>query len=242
MEALINEEVRRPIMQFSAATLADLAALSAHEGLSKSLRLSLASLVRRISPELADMPDGPMLHELVREFEELDPSLVPPSIREAFAAESARRDPALRARLDALIARWSEVEPAKIVPFVGRGPKVQKLVSVAVPAASDRSERKPREPRAEAGSSRASSSAPKPRMQVVDERRHQWMTDAAIDRLSRYVENGLLEDVLVAAIRVAARAEFPDMTSGEIQQHLRNLQNGGKVRLSAGRWRVVLGR
>jgi hypothetical protein len=242
LEILVQDALRRPITQLSGVTLASLCALTEVEELPKALRKALLAFNDRTGQELADLPDGGALDAELAELEPLPATEIPAALRQHIdrEANAMHRSEAARKRLNALLESWLGVDPEPVT--LGRGrPVIQKSQSVGhpeeprrrAPAARETSPRTPKEDKPT-----APRAAP---VRYVDEARQRWIQEQILERLSSYLEHGLLEDVLVAGVRHRARATYPDLTSNEVVSFLKDLQNSGRARVSAGRWRRVLG-
>lgn len=240
LDILVQETLRRPIVQVSAATIADIVALAECTALPKSLRPSLQRFADRVGPEIADLPPGEPFESFLAEIEQIPAEKVPAPMRTALANESSNRID-YRARLDAMLAVINEVPPETVVPGTAKT-KIQRMKTTtdADNEIADRP-RSPRTPKAKSATNADGKPAKVAPIKYVDVDRQKWVTDQLLERLSEYVESGLREDVLLAGLRHRARAEYPDLNPPEILGVLRALQDGGRVKHSAGRWRRVIG-
>jgi hypothetical protein len=238
LEIVVQEALRRPLVQLSAETIADMVALAEVESLPKALKRAFAGFADRTAPEIADLPSGEPIGEFLEELEAVDPAKVPRKLREVMAAEGqGLRLLVERERILNLVARWSDTPPEPVVLGQGRGPVIHRMRTAQAPVEP---KAKPT-PRGDRSDEPVKKAKPVPRPKLVDEDRHKWITDLLLDRLADYLEQGLREDVLIAGVRHRARAEYPDITAPEITGILRELQDASRVRHAAGRWRRVLG-
>jgi len=237
----VQDAVRSPVTQLSGPTIAAMIAFADADFLPKALKGQFQDFANRVPRELADLPHGGPMEEILAELDKLEPEFVPAVLRTA-AVKQAEQRPAYRSRWEALTEKWSAVEPTPITPVAP-----QMVVHRVHKTAS------PEEPKRRAASaaprgsgSSTSAAAPKvPRaapVKFVDQDRHKWLSEQALERLSEYLEQGLREDVLVTGLRHRARAQYPDLTPLEIVGVLKELANSGRVRVSAGRWKRVIGR
>ncbi len=231
LEILIQDAIRKPIVQLSPQTLTDLVALSEVDELPRSLRRDLGVFAGRVGQEIADLPDGGVLKDFLHGLDEVDAKAIPGTIREYVAREVEReaRDPQDREVAQGLLEKWGAEDPEP----VAIGTEEPKITRAAPPeddeAASSSSGRakKKRAPRA--------SSA----MTVEDADRVRWISSACLEKLTQYREKGLAEPVLIAGIRKDAEERYSDLMPYEITKVLRTLQDAGQVRRSAGRWSRV---
>jgi hypothetical protein len=185
------------------------------------------------------MPNGEPFDSFLAELAGLETTRVPNPVRVAVSREVDldSRGEHSRQRVSDLLSRWSETPPAAVVLGTGK-PQIQRMKTLNAEEPKKRAAT-PRAPRAEG------TPAPKPAraapVRVVDADRYQLLVDLCLERLSDYREHGLKEDVLVAGVRHRAKSDYPDVTVIEIMTVLRELQDGGRVRHSAGRWKRVLG-
>jgi hypothetical protein len=242
LEVTVAEPLRRPLVQLSGQTIADLIALKDVEALSKSLRRGFALFADRVIPELADLPLADLVI-LLDELEALEPSIIPVELRDALYVESEERDEVVRARMKALVDGWRLVPPAPIVLGKGKPPVIHRVRNHDADA-DQAARRRERRPIMGSGSERPPREAKIPRekpVKLVDVDRVNWLNEILLERLSDYLEQGLREDVLVAGVKHRARADYPDLTPVEILTALRELQDNNRVKHSAGRWRRVIG-
>lgn len=229
LEILIQDAIRKPMLQLSHQTLADLVALSEVEELPRGLRRDLGAFAGRVGQEIADLPDGSAMKNFLAGFDEVDARIVPSTIRDYIAREVEReaRDPRDRELAQGLLEKWEGAEPEP-VSLGTVEPRIQRADAVAPPESDEKPTRgsKPRKPRA----------ASSPAQTHEDAERSRWIAATALEKLTQYREKGLAETVLVAGIRKEAAELYPDLMPYEITKVLRGLQDNGQVRRSAGRW------
>ena len=241
LDIQVQEPLRRPIVQLSAATIADMVALSEIESLSRLLRQRLVAFTERMSREVVDLPNGEPVESFLTELGELAPERVPTAVREAVAHEATRdsRADGVRAHASELVTRWSGTPPVAAAPGTSK-PKIQRMTPIEAP--EDKPKRTPAHMREEVPREPTPKAAPRVApVKVVDEDRRKMLVELCLDRLTDYREQGLKEDVLVAGIRHRARTEYADVSPLEIVGVLKELQEVGRVRHSAGRWKRVVG-
>ena len=234
LEILIQDAIRKPIGMLSHQTLADLVALSEVDDLPRTLSRDLDAFATRVGKEIADLPKtGNEMRRFLAGFGELDPRKVPDTIREYLETEAQReeRDPRDRELAKELLAQWSEQEPERVT-LGTTAPRIQRAEAVAQDDEDDISNsravraRKPR-----------TVSAPVQTQEDVE--RTRWISTTVLERLAPYREKGLAELVLVAGVRKDAADSYPDLMPFEITKVLRQLQDSGQVRHSAGRWSMA---
>lgn len=241
LEILVSEPLRRPIGQLSAATVADMVALSEVELPNKALHKQLVAFTERMAREVADLPNGEPIESWLAELAAVDPARVPEPLRRAIAAEAQRdgRDAAVRVRAQQLLDGFAATPAAPVVLGSGK-PSIQRMrTEPVIPEQLRRAPAGARAPR------EARERAPKPARpaptRTIDIDRHNRIVELCLERLDDYREQGLKEDVLVAGVKHRARNEYPDLTPAEITGVLRELAATGRVKQSAGRWRRILG-
>lgn len=226
--------LRRPIGQIAPVNLMDLVELASTEGRPKDIDAALQRFVDGIARQVADIPHGQSWHQYLQDLEELEPSAVPHRFRAMLRAETVER-PDTTARVQRLLDKWATAEPT---PFelgtrkarVQRAEMVQPRSPSPEPSSAPREGGRARQPKAE-----RPPSAPKPRP-IMDLDRHHFVVSQALERLGRNPEKGLLETVLVAGVRHAAKELYPDLTPHEVVAILRQLKDSNRLRYSAGRW------
>jgi hypothetical protein len=225
--------LRRPIGQIAPVNLMDLVELASTPGRPKEIDAALQRFVDGIARQVADIPHGRSWDQFLQDLEELAPAAVPHRFRAMLAAETVER-PDTTARVQRLLEKWATAEPT---PFeLGtRKARVQRAEMVQPRAPSPEPSSAPREGRARAPRSERAPSAPKPKP-ITDIDRHQFVVAQALERLGRNPEKGLLETVLVAGVRHAAKERYPDLTPHEVIAILRQLKDANRLRYSAGRW------
>lgn len=227
--------VNRPLSQVAAATLADLLALASHEGLKGKAAVRLRGYAERVARELHDVPSGAPLASWMDGFESLDPAEVPVALREIVAQEAARREGPEVARIRALLDVWGEVEP---IEFVFGQPRVH---------ARQLTEGRRRKEPVKGGQARASAAEPAaPRRAAAtrapspkpssDPARASWVRQLVLERLRNASGGGLLEPVLVAAVRHRSRDRYPELGDADVKEVLRGMSAQGEIKLSARRW------
>lgn len=229
IEVLIQDAIRKPILQISPETLTDLVALSELETLPKPLRRDLGMFAGRVSQEIADLPDGQVIREFLNKLDEVDGVRVPDTIREYILRESERdeRAPEGRERAQGLLVKWETLDPEPVL-LSTQAPRIQQVAEEP----PENEEKSPRQPRR---------TAKKKRQDPEDPELARWMSKAILEKLTLYRDAGLAESVLVAGIRKDAEQIWPTLMPWEITKMLRSLQQAGQVRRSAGRW-VRVGR
>lgn len=238
LDILVQDAFRRPLVQLSAITVADLMALAEVESLPKALRRGLVGFAERMGPEIRDLPDGEPFAEWLTELESLPAPKVPKQLRTFMLKEIEARFE-VRPRVQAILDAWDREEPEVVVPGTGK-PVIHRLKTAGVEGAPAPL---PRAPKAE-GAAKVAKAPKVPKaapVKLVDNDRLTWVRDVVLERLADYIEQGLREDVLLAGIKHRARADYPDLTPPEVIGVLKDLQTAGRVRHSAGRWRRVLG-
>ncbi len=240
LEAQLPDLLRKPIGQIAPLNVMDLVELAATEGRPRPTERALQGFVAGLPRQLADIPRGRSWDVFLVDVEELPADRVPLVFRRMIEAESAQR-PDSAPRVERLLARWAGVEPA---PFVlnARSAKIQRATMAepkVEPSKADRATRAPREP----GEPRAprAKAEPKPKVErtkvVADIERQDFVIQQALERLANVSgDKGLLEVVLIASIKHAAKEKYPDMIPGEITGVLKALRDRNRVRYSAGRW------
>ena len=78
--------------------------------------------------------------------------------------------------------------------------------------------------------------APRRKAAVADPAKAAFVQQVALERLGAVGERGLIEAVLIAAIRARGKDDFSDLLPHEVTAVLRSLKDAGRVRYSAGRW------
>jgi len=232
LEILVQDAVRKPIAQISAATVCDLIALSEVADLPKSLARDLSSFSFRAGQEIADLPDGGPLQEFVEDLDAVHATRVPKALRSHVVREATRddREPIGRARVTALVSRWQGTEP-EVVVLGTVAPKIHRAPAVE--------HEEPIKAHEKVVRARAAKPEPKPRP-VADPDREKWLADAILARLARYREAGLAEAVLVAGLQAEGRASYPDLAPFEIKRVLESLATTGKVRRNVSRWAATM--
>lgn len=233
LEVTITDVLRRPMSQIEPSTLVDLLALAEADPPS-ALGASTDRFRERIAREISDIPDGSSWVEFLGELGELPGERVPTWLRERLLADGAREDRAVKSAQQAAdtVAGWADSPPE---PFsLGkRGVRVAKAA-----AAARRDEERPdrvRKPRKAAGG--GSSAAPKRRAPpVLDQERQTLLLQIIQERLARYTENGLAENVLLIGVRKQAAATDSGVSGSDILAALKELESRGVVRNTARRW------
>jgi hypothetical protein len=240
LEAQLPEILRRPMGQIAPVNVMDLVELAATDGRPKTTDRALQRFVAELPRQLADIPRGKSWETFLVDLEELPGDRVPHVYRRLVEAEAKTRTDTWP-RVEALLAQWASAEPA---PFVmnARHVRVQRA-TMAEPkpevSRAERATRAPKEPR-EPGT-RAPKAPKEPKAErtavVVDIERRDFVIQQALERLGRTTsDKGLLEAVLLAGIKHAAKDRYPDMIPGEILAILRQLKDHNRVKYSAGRW------
>jgi len=222
LEIQIQDLLRRPVGQLAPANLMDLLALAEHPSPPSAIQDALTKFVIRVKKEVADLPAGASWDQFVVDVGGVDAAVVPAGFRDLIS-DQLQRDDRDNAPLEALLEKWSPVQPT---PFeVG---EVAPTIEHAKPARAPRASR-----RASPGAGRARPSA------VTDDERVRTITDICMERLSNASDSGLKELVLVAGVRHRAKQQYPNVTPNEVTAVLKSLKASGRVRYSAGRWSSV---
>jgi hypothetical protein len=229
IEVLIQDAIRKPILQISPETLTDLVALSELESLPTPLRRDLGVFTGRVSQEIADLPDGQVIREFLEGLDEIDGERVPETIRSYILRESERdgRAPEGREQAQGLLTKWGAQDPESL-ELSSETPRIQQV------------EEAPRDEEPVAAPHKAKRKKPKKR-DTEDPEKAKWLSAAILEKLTLYRDAGLAEAVLIAGIRKDAEETYPALMPWEINKVLRTLQQAGQVRRTAGRW-VRVGR
>lgn len=242
LEVVVPDAISATLGQYSPATLADMMALAELEQAPKRLVKDLQNFARRIENEIADLPSGPGIIAFADGLAELPAARVPLRLRAAVAREAERpekRTPADRARLRAALEGWGEQPPEPFPLGGGRGPRVIRTTETREPPPkADERRRGPREAAERAPRGERPSPSPRPTrtVAVADPERVKWIERQVTERLEPYGDKGLKEVVLLAGVRHAARATYPDLQQPEITAAMQHLKAVGRIRYSAGRW------
>lgn len=247
LEVTITEALRRPLPQLEVAALVDLYALAESDAPSKPLKRDLEQFRSRIDREIADLPDGSVWTAFVGELERLEPQRISAGFRVLLSdlVSQEGRAPSSRATLAPLQGVWAEI-PAE--PFVvgGGSARVEKheVMNRSEPLTNRRgigiSESKPKKQRRSRAASGGSS---KPKKIVVppktiDLEKLAFLSERCMERLAKYRDKGLAEQILVVGVRKQAEESFPDTSSRDVVETLKHMEKQGKVKKSAGRWMV----
>lgn len=221
LQVLAPEALGVPLGQLEPSTLVDLIALSEiSEQLPTAFHRDLVKFRKRMFDQITDLPDGPVLAELVGELSSLEAAAIPQTLREFLAELLTKRVHAdALQNLQALAERLVDTPP-QVLTLPTPAPKVSKA-----PAKATRKATKSAKPKR----TRISASQ-------VDERRAEWIEEDVLDRLSNYGNRGLKQSVIVAGTRY--RASWKDLSEAEVLAVLRRLKRESKVRYSAGRWMI----
>lgn len=224
LEVTITDAIRKPMAQLTPVTLADLIALAESDKAPKSLRAGLDRMLDRMGREISDVPDGPPWAEFVGEVSSLDAERVPGWLRTHLVEEGSRegRDPASAALVAKAAEGWEDTEPKAFDVGAGSAPMIRST-KAAKPSAQSRS-KKP--------VTRRATRKPDP----VDEALIDHLIQVCSDRLSRYTERGLAEQVLMVGIRKQVQAEHPQVRGSHVLAALKEMEDRGLLRKSAGRW------
>ena len=237
LQVQLPDLLRRPIGQIAPANLMDLIELASTPGRPKEIDASLQRYVDGIARQVADIPHGRSWESYLEDLEELAPEAVPHRFRALLEAESVER-PDTTTRVRKILDRWATGEPQAFQISVGKA-KIQRAEMVQPrgpspePSSAPRDRDGTRTPRAPKGNKIPPVPKPKP---IADLDRHQFVVSQALERLGRNPEKGLLETVLVAGVRHAAKERYPDMTPLEVITVLKALKESNRLRYSAGRW------
>lgn len=238
LEVKLQGVLSLPISQIAPINVMDVLALSEREDAPRAIRTPLANFLARIRREISDIPAGEAWKDFLDGLVELPGHRVPQLFREMFDGV-VDKDQLEAKRASEMLEGWNSVEPE---PFV-IGQKSTYVVKAAAVEKSETASRKrtagldeedePKPKREKAGPA-----APrKPRDIPVDLAKLGWIRKCAMERLADSPENGLADNVLVAGIRFRAKEHYPSLTPVEIIAVLRELENNGQVKHSAGRWR-----
>ena len=224
------------VSRLSPSDLIDMFSLGVAEGVSKSLGRDLDVFAKRIENEVADLPDGGPIAELVIALQDIPAERIPLRFRELLTREAERETRAKgeRGLLKSLLDSLEGVEPEAFPLGEGAGPRVTSTEE-APPKSSLKSEKSTK------GKAKSTRSKKVPvrsaRAVVVDNPdQTKWLRRLLMERLSGYSESGLAEVVLMAGVRHAAREEYPHLINGDIMKVLKALKETGQIRYSAGRW------
>lgn len=237
LEAQLPEILRRPMGQIAPTNVMDLVELASTAGRPKATERALQRFVTEIPRQLADIPRGRSWDLFLSDLEEIPADRVPHAFR-AMVANEAKTRPDSAGRVEPLLAKWSGAEPA---PFTmnARHVRVQRATMVEPTPEPTRAERSMRPPREPGERAPREPKAPKPERPkaVLDIERQEFVIQQCLERLGRTSsDKGLLEAVLVAGVKHAAKDRYPDMIPGEILGVLRALKDKNRVKYSAGRW------
>ena len=236
LQVQLPDLLRRPIGQIAPMNLMDLIELASTPGRPKEVDAALQRYVDGIARQVADIPHGRSWEQYLEDLEELAPTAVPHRFRQLLEAESEDR-PDTTARVRRILDRWATAEPEPF-PLSTRTARIQRAEMVQPRGPSPEPSSAPRErdgSRARAPKAEKTPSAPRPKA-ITDLDRHQFVVSQALERLGRNPEKGLLETVLVAGVRHAAKDRYPDMTPHEVISVLKQLKDTNRLRYSAGRW------
>lgn len=224
LEVTITDAIRKPMAQLTPVTLADLVALAESDNAPKSLRAGLDRMLDRMGREIADVPDGAQWVELVQEVTSLDAARIPGWLRTHLVEEGHRegRDPASAEVVDEAAQGWEGTDPKPFEIGSGSAPMIRST-KAAKPSAASRS-KKPVTRRATR------------KADPVDEAMLEHIVQVCTDRLSRYTERGLAEQVLLVGIRKQVQSEHPHVRGTHVLAALKEMEDRGVVRKSAGRW------
>jgi len=226
--------VQRPLHQLAGGTLADLLALCELEELAPAMKVRLRNYPERVNRALRDLPPGNPIAGILDELEPVEAEHVPATLRTALQGEAERRGGADGSAILELLGMWKDTDPS---PFEFGSKRV------ATRKLAEGRRRKEKLGVRQAGVAEA----PKPRKAApkksaaagVDPEQAMWIRQTVHERLSATAGAGLLEPVLLAAVRHRARERFPSLVEPDIRKVLRQMSNQGEIRFSARRWLPV---
>jgi hypothetical protein len=232
MEIHTVDILRLPLGAVDPRTVADIAALSTAEGMPKALARTYATFADRMKNEISDLPSGHGFRSFVAEIAEIPAAEVPEPVRAAVRLQAAAEArPAVdREQAAALCAVWDAVPPQEVRVAEAPPPEEVKVkrMSAKEPVAEEPTRKR-------AATTRKKRAAP-----VRDEERMTWLRDAALERLGRHGEGGLLEDVLIAGICRASRdTDHQGVSAYDVKTALKELEAENRVKHSARRWRAA---
>jgi len=184
--------------------------------------------------EYNDLPDGDPLATFLKDLQGVDADRIPESLRSGVVMrEDPESLPLVQEARDALLVHFEKAEPA---PVGGRSAPVIQMERV-------RGTRVPQSAKEKSPETRSASRGPARRTQAkakapVDTARFEWVREDVLSRLSDYPDRGLKQAMLVAGAR--HRAPWKDLKEQEIVSVLKALAAGNRIRLEAGRWRMVV--
>ena len=250
LEVTITEALRRPMGQLDAASLVDLLALAEHEEPPARLRPDLALFKERIEREISDLPDGHVWQEFLDELARLDAERIAEGTRELLStvARAEGRAAATAEALAPLEEVWEEI-PAEPFEMSGQKRRVEKhevmntSESITNRKGIGIAREKPKKARRSGGAVRSGSGgAPNrraaPRANPVDKEKLDFLVQTCLERLNRYKEAGLAENILIVGVRKKAEEQFPGTSGQDVQAALKHLEDIGRAKRSAGRWLI----
>lgn len=223
--------VALPIHQLAGGTLADLMALCERDDLAPGTSVRLRGYPDRVARSLKDLPGGNPIGAVLDELSTVEASHVPASLRHVLQVEADRRGSPDGDAIVSLLGSWSESEPEAFA-FGERRVKTREV--------REGPRRKEKLGTRQAGVAEAPRrEAPRPRNappQTANPQQTGWVRQTVLERLLKTAGAGLLEPVLLAAVRHRARERFPELTENDIRAVLRQMANQGEIRFSARRW------
>jgi hypothetical protein len=235
LEIEIAAALDKALGQLEVPTWVDMAALAAADRLTPPLRKRLEAFGRRMSNEIADLPDGAVWDAFAADLARIPPGQVPDVIRDAIVREVSRGDRSAKTRASAheLALGWQDVPVDPVILAPRPTVRVQRAEDLPAPPPAARPAQRPT-----TGRSPTPRTPPPPRPQRVDDiERHRWIREQVLGRLVERGGEGLQEAVLLAGIKHRARAEYPDLAPQEVLRALKELEREGRVAHSANRWR-----
>ncbi len=227
--------VNRPFGQVAPGTLADLLSLSEMDGLPPGIAVRLRGYPERVERAVADIPSGAPFAEWLSGIEALEAANVPSRLRTIIEAEAGRRGGLDATAAEPLVASWSEVDPAEFAYGEAR-------VQARQVREGSRRVEAVRGKQARPASERPKSArAPRPRKEATPANPQQdaWIRQMVMERLRATAGAGLLEPVLLAALKHRSRDRFPNLSDHELRAALRSMASSGDIKLSARRWKLL---
>jgi hypothetical protein len=240
LEVQLQVFIEQPFRRVAVVNVGDLLELSRLDDAPANILRLVRGYREQVARDVADLPNGPGFDSFIEDMTEAPSTRVPLAFREILAAEREARGEVEVAAIDTLLASWEGSEPE---PFVITEPPksspVVKKVAEAPRAASKKAVKADGEP---APRRRRTAKPPVKRVDVpdLDPEQVAWVSQVILERLaSTTSESGLGQTVLVAGVRHRARQLYPRLGPQPVMAALKGLEEKGRVRHSAGRWRYV---
>ena len=231
LQVQLSDLLRLPVRQLSPENALDIVALAELDSRPKVLAKQLDGFVQRYNQEVTELPGVTAFDEFLDEIEAIAPERIPQTFREWLLREANRGDRP-GTRIAALLDRLSET-PSEPFDIGGRTHKVEHIAAGRAP----RSRLGRREARPASDRPKRAKAAPRVSGPVHDVKRIQALQEICMERLHGASDSGLAQAVMVAGIRHrAGQSGLAGVTPAEVLKALRNLEQAGRVRQSAGRW------